>query len=366
MRALLRPVAVALSLSFAVVPAHARPQDDAKLRELWSELSPADKRTVTERFAAEAAELDTRQNQVLARALALGEADPQSYPKAEPVPYYEPELHAPDLAIPRVRLEPDGLQARETRRQMFAKYGVRRLRSAWRYDWGARRVVRIADPTDPEHVFANGLMGQPPGLDLAEALLERALDDGRHQKELAAFGHAYTDREGGVYPLTLYDAWCSGETMEMPDIDNLGIVHDLLDDWSSWTSPVPENRQKSLYRKVEQLFQAPRGYRALRTALARTYLTGVADMRDGLEGRIDHLHGLWHRNGDAPEQLVAALPGPADELFFLADWGLEVEEDQELRAEAARRHLDLQREAWQLRKLLIRVLDDVSASAEEH
>ena len=41
---------------------------------------------------------------------------------------------------------------------------------------------------------------------------------------LAAFGPAYTDRNGNVYPgVTLYDAWASGPEIEMPDVDVLGV-----------------------------------------------------------------------------------------------------------------------------------------------
>ncbi len=340
-------------------------QQDADLRRVWSRLSAEQRDQAAARFATDVAGLDTLHNRLLRRALALDDTDPDEHPWAEPYPFYDPHVHAPDLEIPRRRLDPAGPAASETRERMFARFGARRLRTAWRYDWSARRIVRTADASDPRHVFENGLMGHPPGVDLAEALLEQWLDDGSQHEALAAFGHAYTDREGAVFPLTLYDAWCSAETMEMPDIDNLGIVHELLDDWTTWVSPIPEGRQQALYRRVERLFEEPHRYRALRTALARTYLTGEADLRDGFGPRIDHLHGLWQRHDSAPERLRDALPAPEQARFFMADWGLEVEEDEQLRAAAAGRHLDLHRDAWQVRELLIRIVEEAAAGQDE-
>ena len=79
------------------------------------------------------------------------------------------------------------------------------------------------------------------------------MDDGSMKSVMTAFSHAYADRQGNAFPgITLYDAWSSGAEMEMPDVECLGIVHDLLDDWKTWKAPV--RKQESLYDAIGELF----------------------------------------------------------------------------------------------------------------
>ena len=152
---------------------------------------------------------------------------------------------------------------------------------AWAYDWGSGTILRRARGDTPERAFELALRGLPPETDLVQALVERALDDGSLRSTHAAFGRAYTDRTGLVYPgITLYDAWKSGAEIEMPDVDCLGIVNTVLDDWTTWTSIVPGNRQAALYARIAELFQpahrparaARRGGRDLRARHARAVL----------------------------------------------------------------------------------------------
>ena len=135
--------------------------------------------------------------------------------------------HAPAQPIPRKSLAADSRRVKKKREEFFFRVPDRKLDSAWVYDYAARELRRTQELDDPDRIFRNGLAGFPPDLDLAEALVEMALDDGAEQDKARAFGHAYTDRTGNVFTgLTLYDAWASGSNMEMPDIDNLGILHD--------------------------------------------------------------------------------------------------------------------------------------------
>src|SRR5262249_50281580 len=138
--------------------------------------------------------------------------------------------------------------------------GTRHLDSGWMVDYAARGLVRLPRQKDTARVFENGLCGMAPDWDLAEALVELALDDGSLQKSFKAFAHAYTDRWGGVYPgVTLYDAQSSAlvyqVTVEMPDVDTLGLVHDLLGDWDTWRAPVPGEQHDALYARLAELLK---------------------------------------------------------------------------------------------------------------
>ena len=115
--------------------------------------------------------------------------------------------------------------------------------------------MRTGEFRSAQHVFELALAGYAPQADLAVALLEQALDRGEQQLALGAFGHAYTDREGRVFPgLTLYDAWSSGLEIEMPDVDNLGIVHAVTGQRGRWVAPVPASEHDELYALVGELY----------------------------------------------------------------------------------------------------------------
>lgn len=308
--------------------APASKEQDAVLRKAWRKLPAEERSEVAEWFAAEARALGTFQNQLLRFVMSSLDRDPYDWPEADDHgPLYDSREHTPAQVIRRRPLSPRSKRAKNWAEKVFAP-AKRRLISAWTYDYGTRSVQRLAPRVDPNRIFENALAGFPPDLDLAEALIERALDDGDQQKLLAGFAHAYADREGRAYPgVTLYDAWGSGLEIEMPDVECLGLVHDILDDWSTWTAPVPGKRQDALYAKIRDLFVQARNYRGLRSAFARTYLSGEPVLEAGYGPALDRLHGLWETFGSDPATLAGDLPGPAERNIWLARMGAEVEGD---------------------------------------
>jgi hypothetical protein len=247
----------------------------------------------------------------------------------------------------------------KARERLLARHAPRALASAWRYDWASGRVVRTAPLEDPERTLQNVLAGLPPGLDLAEALVERALDDGAERTALAAFAHAYTDRDGHVYPgLTLYDAWSSGESIEMPDVDTLGGVHEVLDEWRRWKAPGPGSKLDVLYDPVGERFVRARDHRALRTALARTYLQARPALRDGYEHLPDRLHALWAEADSGLAALTPTLPPAEDVPDFLADAALRIEKDADRVAAGVRRREEQERDAARVRALMLGIPRD--------
>jgi hypothetical protein len=248
------------------------------------------------------------------------------------------------------------------RNQILSAPGSRQLDSGWMVDYAARGLVRLPHQNDPRRVFENGLLGMAPDWDLAEALVELALDDGSLQKSFQAFGHAYTDRWGGVYPgVTLYDAHASHTQIEMPDVDCLGLAHDLLGDWQTWTSPVPAEQHTDFYAKIEELFRAVSRHRGLRTNLARTYLCGNAELRDNYMHNIDNFHALWESVSSRPADLFPKLPNGEGWRDFLQGWDDTLVADQDLAFRGMRRHAALDRDAHRVRATLIRLLGEYGA-----
>jgi hypothetical protein len=296
------------------------PVTDEAVRAAWDKLEDGDKKEIVEWFSAEAQYLDTFQNRLLAFALAKPERDMFQWPQLERSTWFDPETHAAVQPIPRKWVAAGSSTAKKLRERVFRKIPERRLDSAWVYDYTTREPRRVKDLEDPERLFANALAGFPPNLDYAEVLIERLLDDGSLKKELTVFAHAYTDRVGNAFAgVTLYDVWGATVEMEMPDIDCLGVVHELLDDWKTWKAPV--SKQKSLYAKIETLYLPARNHRALRHALARSFLTGDAVLRDNYQLNLDLFHAVWEANNSTPSKLAEELPTPKDWAKWLEGWG---------------------------------------------
>jgi len=336
--------------------------DLERLLQAWSYLTPAEQRDATDWLVGEAPSLGTFQAGLVRFALTLEEDDIGLLPDAGATPVFDPELHAPGLPIPRNWLDPDDRQAREKRELIFKRVPRSGLRRAWEYDWGRGQVVRLAGEDDAGRLFENALRGFPPDLDLAQSLVERALDDGAERAVHAAFAHAYTDRAGNVFPgVTLYDVWAWGGAMEMPDVDALGIVHMLDDDWKTWVSPVPESRHQGLYEHIGESFVRGRRHRGLRTALAMTYLSGSAELRDGYPGHLNRLHSLWDVHASVPAAVAAVLPGAEDWADFLEHWSLEVDRSLELTEAGTRRRETLDADSGKVRALAVGILTEMGA-----
>jgi hypothetical protein len=335
---------------------------DERLRQAWSYLLPAEQEDAANYLRESTRHLETFQQGLIEFALALEPRDPSQLPSAAPTPFFAPEVHAPGQPIKRVRLDEQDKRAKKQREIMFAAVPKTGLVSVWCYDWGAREVQRCGDDLEPTRIFFNALAGFPPDLDLAQALIERELDNGAQQKSLAAFSHAYTDRSGNVYPgLTLYDAWCSAKEMEMPDVDVLGVIHTLANDWKTWVAPVPDSKHDALYDKVFSYFQPAKRQRGLRTALAMSYLSGSIALRDGYVGHRDRFHSFWDECNSAPDKVAAKLPDSEGWTKFLEQWSERIDNDAALTQRGQVRRDTLDRDSARVRATAIAILKEFGA-----
>ncbi|MCP3919191.1 MAG: hypothetical protein GY711_26925 [bacterium] len=336
------------------------PTDD-ELRSAWKKLPDASKREVAEWFSAEAGYLDTFQQKLINHVMQSQDRDPFDWPDAEPPPIYDPTVHAPAQPIARKRMNPKGRRYDKFKKTVFRKVPERKLISSWAYDYASRSVVRTSKAS-PKQVFENALHGFPPNVDLVEALVEQSLDDGVQQEVLAALGHAYSDRAGNTYgDITLYDVWGSGVEMEMPDVECLGIVHDLLDDWRTWVAPVRASQHDALYEKIGNLFVDARRHRGLRHAFARLYVSGKPAQRDGYGPHVDRFHALWDVHASTPEKLAPVLPAPDDWAEWLEKEGKRVDTSRKLYTAGQKRHATLAADSARVRATLVRVMREIGA-----
>lgn len=360
-----RAIACSLALACSAGPVMAQAKesaDVARLRKAWSVLLPEEQADVAAWFTADVAHLGTFQQRLLAFALALEPDDPAFLPEDPGIEFFDPKEHAPGDPIPRRWLEPDDSRATAETKRMVAKLAAPPLSTAWRYDWGTRTVVRSGDFQAPEHVFELAMAGLPPQSDLAIALIERALDNGEEQVALGAFGHAYTDREGWVFPgLTLYDAWCSGQEIEMPDVDSLGLVHTITGKRGRWVAPIPSSEHDPLYDLIGKHFQRVHRFRGLRSALARSYLSGSARLEAAYLPHLMRMHGLWEQCEADPAKLVPLLPASDDSAKFLPGFAKKFDKNGKQVTAAKNRWATLDADAQKVRDLLQQILQESGA-----
>ncbi|MCY2961084.1 MAG: hypothetical protein NTY35_13065 [Planctomycetota bacterium] len=338
----------------------AEPADAARARRAYALLKASERKDVADFLESELEHLPTFQMTLARWVLEHQDRDPLAWASETEAPYFDPARHAPAQPIARHRLAPNDPRAVAARRDLRVPLDPR----AWTYDWSSGAILHRVEADTTERAFELALRGLPPRFDLVLALVERALDDGSQRKAHAAFAHAYTDRAGLVYPgITLYDAWKSGAEIEMPDVDCLGIVNTLLDDWTTWTSVVPGNKQDALYARIAELFQPVHRQRELRAAIAATFLQGAPDLCCGYEGSIDNFHALWEDCESTPANLGKRLPDAAGWTQFLADWVAECHRRGELFQRGVARRATLAAEGAEIRATLLRVLEEYGAFA---
>ncbi len=268
-------------------------------------------------------------------------------------------VHAPEQPIPRKPLPEGDPQLAAARKELLATDASRTLQSAFRYDYGRREVLRTSASGDRARIFANALAGYAPGFDLAEALVERELDDGAEQKALAAFAHAYTDRSGNVYTgITLFDAWSSGAEIEMPDVDTLGVLHEVENDWKSFRAPV--SAQKPLYDRLGAIFRSASRHRALRHAFALTFLEGQPEL-GSYGGLRENLHLAWEKARSTPADLAHTLPPSSRWKEFVDALVSEGRENPELWKAAELRRDTLVSDARAVRATVLAALEEFGA-----
>ncbi len=330
---------------------------DEQVLAAWGKLDEPTREEIIEWFRVDLEYLDTFQKTLMKHVFSEESRDASEWPMyTDPTPY-DPALHAPAQPIKRKALDPDSALLKKKRKEFENRAPERKLISSWCYDYGTQSVQQMPGLLDKDRIFRNGLNGFHPGLDLAEALLEMQLDDGEWQAAASAFGHAYTDRSGNVYTgLTLYDAWASGTKMEMPDVDSLGIIHDLDDDWKSYTAPVSEGKQKKLYDAIAKHFESLHNHRGLRHALALTFFSGYPTMRDGYYPNLERLHSLWDQYNSTPADLKSKLPKASRWEGFLKTLVRKYDKSKKQRDEAEKRRDTLHNDGLWVRQTLVNIM----------
>lgn len=327
---------------------------DEELLEAWGALSVVQRDVALAAFRRRLTELDTQQMRCVRAVLAK---TAPNVPKAGELDFFDPKVHAPSQPIARKRLSSTDGRVKRLVKDVRKQPDPRAPVLVCDYDWGSGRVVRNGDRDDRETIFQNALRGVPPDADLARALVLKALDHPDERKLQGAFSHAYTDREGNVYPLSLFEMWATGETIEMPDVDTLGIVHEVLDEWRRWSAPVDAAEHGSLYKVIGELFLTCKRSRELRQVLADLYFLPSTTLA-GYEKQLLNLQALLASVDSDVARLAPLLPDGKKWESFLTELVARCQKDYKLFGLGRRRASQLRLDALALRKVLGAALDE--------
>ncbi len=338
------------------------PYGEARVREVFAERSEKDQKRLIGYLNLDLTHQESFALTCVRHALTLADQDPGFFSDAPETPHFDPSTLAPGQPIPRKPLDLDSKAYQSFAAQLERPRPARRYRAAWAYDWQLREPVRLQDPDDPVRHFENACAGFPPQLDLAEALVLQALDDGSQAESLAAFAHAYTDRNGGVYPgITLFDAWSSGVEMEMPDVDVLGLATALLPKLDRrWVAPIPGSQHKNLYGQLFDRFTPAKQYRGLRESLARTYLQSRPVLHDGFTAaHHDPLHSFWELHASTPTAVAGELPSTKKWEDFLGKLVKETNRDKDRLQGAINRRVALEQSEAFVQRRVVALMKDL-------
>jgi hypothetical protein len=188
------------------------------------------------------------------------------------------------------------------------------------YDWGKGMVVRRKRPLDEVEVMSNILNGYPPGSDdVLAQLLARFDDDAKMRKMASYLSHLYADLNAKVFEeVTLYEAWYSGELIDVPDVDAIPFARKILLR-RAFRSPIPATpKRTALYKEIQKAAFAYRKYRTLRESAAAAFLHASPKMDPVYAPLVSRFHYLYVVLKDNPEEIHRVLRGIPDRDALVA------------------------------------------------
>jgi len=277
---------------------------------------------------------------------------------AKPREFYDPATYAPRGSARRATIDPTSEDAAE-KRGLFKPWD-NELPFGARITWSFARDVALdwGVPVDPVRQLENFLNGYPPRADAMIAwLLQRFDFDDRTNALADHFDHVYCDLFGKAYPdVTLYDAWSSGNGMDMPDVDVIAFARRVKKD-DSWVSPIPPDaRRAKLYDQISDSFLVWFRYRVWIEAAASLYVRPEAPLRESHEGLRARLEALFALAEDDVDRIAKKLADAKTRDEFVASIDAQLAADEALRAKAERWRKRRQAQQWVVARCAYAVL----------
>jgi hypothetical protein len=220
--------------------------------------------------------------------------------------FFDPEIYARGL-VRRTLVGADSADAAEKRDSYRPWVNQAFYAGSLRYDFGRNLALDSGLAVDPESVLHDRFFGYPPGSDRLIAWITARFDFDDSVDPLALhFEHLYCDLNGRAYPeITLYDAWCSGNAIDMPDVDVIAFARNVLKD-DSWVSPIT-GATAPLYDKIREGFLKLFRYRLWIETSANVFVNPEVPIRGTHEGLRPRLLYLFALDGGDLEKAAARI-----------------------------------------------------------
>lgn len=203
------------------------------------------------------------------------------------------------------------------------------LRREVDYDWLSGAIVRT-EPHDYVDLFANALAGYPPYTDHAVARILAALDRDQKQRQYGwYFAHRFCDLAARSYPgITLYDAWYSGEIIDIPDVDAVPFGWRILGQ-RQHVSPLGGAPRERLYEDIRAAVKLHRVHRTTIEAAAAAFVSAEPNMDPLYALLVPRFHYLFATHGDDPAAIAALLSESSrDKLLAEVDRAIKLEDGE--------------------------------------
>lgn len=290
--------------------------DCAEARERFAMLGNLQKAVVLRRIVTRlAAEPDPHLQRILGHDRPLDEL-----PEAATPGWNRAEDWAPGVAPARQLVREGEPKHQRVRAEIPRLELLPGLHRAIHYEWASGRIVQRGWRLSWDEIYENLLLGYPPGTDAALADALAALDREPAAREPARMlASTYADLNAQVYEgITLYEAWYSGKTIDIPDVDAIPLGRVLLGD-QSFRSPIPADaRREDLYRRIRDVATHYKRYRTLREAAAVAYVAAAPPFDPVYAPLIPRFHLLFALHGERLPDVAAVLEAQPDREKLLA------------------------------------------------
>lgn len=273
--------------------------------------------------------------------------DFRKLPVAGPTPYHRAADWARGVA-PQRELVVRGDERHDAMRKRFPpRVLLPDLHKAAWYDWGTGRVVRRTRELDDRELIENLYHGYPPGSDLALAQLLAKFDSDPKMRKLGSYlAHLYAGLDAAAYEdITLYEAWYSGQIIDVPDVDAIPFERKVLGT-RRFKSPIPgDARRTQLYQTIRDHAFAYRKYRTLREAAAAAFLHAEPRMDPTYAPLVPRFHYLYVAHADDPSAIARVLASGTtrDALIQKIDQVIAANAGELAKRDARRKNLEAMR-----------------------
>ena len=302
-------------LGLAVITAALPAQIPSSLADFRA-FTEEDKRTVIRRLER-AIQLDP--SPAIQRIVSM-QRDHSRLPVAPTPPFHQAKDWAEGVAPTRQFIYAGDERHAAVRERFPTRSVLSDLHKGVWYDWGTGKIVRRGEPLNHDEVMENIYNGYPPGSDDALANLLKEFDTDKNARKTASYlSHLYADLQANVFEgVTMYEAWYSGEIIDVPDVDAIPFAIQILKT-RSYVSPIPNNpRRTALYAKIRDHAFEFRIYRTLREAAAIAFISAEPEMELMNSRLVPRFHYLYAYHDDDVTQVAKLVRYAASRDALLA------------------------------------------------